>query len=202
MGAKIKAMKRLWRDVCVCQKCDIAKYTRNKVFGDGNVKSKVVLVGEAPGMDEDKAGHPFIGNAGQILRACLLAAGLKPEQLFICNILKCHPPKALDPPTGNRKPSKQETERCLPFLKRQLEIIEPRLIVALGSTAANGILGDTVKGQPMASLKGKMRRNSDFYPAPVAIHYHPQYLGYRSYDEDLEKEYIEFFKKVALWTKN
>ena len=195
MGSRIKAMKRIWREICVCQKCDIAKYVRNRVFGDGETKSKIVLVGEAPGMDEDKSGHPFVGNAGQILRKCLLAAGIKPKDIFICNVLKCHPPKELDPPSGNRKPSKKEIENCLPFLKQQLDIIKPEVVVAMGRVAAEALLGPMVKDEKMMDLVG-LTWDLTGVDYQIAVCYHPQYLGYRSYDVGLERDYIDFFKRI------
>lgn len=194
--SKIKAMERVWRDVCLCQNCDIAKYARCRVFGDGNVKSKIVLVGEAPGMDEDKSGHPFIGNAGQILRKCLMAAGITPSHVFIANILKCHPPQTLNPPSGNRKPSVQEIENCLPFLERQLDIIDPKIIVALGNTAATGLLRPEVKKVEVTKMFGQ---TFDRNGRTVVVTYHPQYLGYKAHDPSLEKDYIGLFRKIKQW---
>jgi DNA polymerase len=194
--SKIKAMEQIWRDVCVCQKCNIAKYVRNRVFGDGNVKSKIVLVGEAPGMDEDKRGRVFVGNAGQILRKCLLAAGLKPERLFIANILKCHPPETLDPPSGNRTPSVKEMINCVPFLKRQLDIIDPKIIVALGNTAGSGLLRPEIKKVTVTSMFGQEFERDG---RKIVLTYHPQYLGYRSHDPSIERDYIDLFKRIKSW---
>ena len=190
-------MRRLWRDVSSCTQCSISEYARSRVFGDGNVKSKIVLVGEAPGMDEDKCGHPFVGAAGQILRKCLLAAGLKPERLFIANILKCHPPEVVDPtPSGNRKPSVAETKNCMPFLDRQLAIIKPKFVVALGNTAGTSLLRPEVKKVEVTKMFGQTFKKNDY---TIVITYHPQYLGYRSHDPGLEKEYIDLFRRIKAW---
>lgn len=196
---KIKAMLQLWHMVNDCALCGIAKYARNKVFGDGNVDSKIVLVGEAPGMDEDKSGHPFVGIAGLTLRKCLLAAGLKPKDLFICNVLKCHPPEIIDPaPSGNRKPSVKEANNCLSFLDKQLEIINPRLVVALGNTAGTSILRPDVKKVEVTKMFGQTFEKDGH---TVMITYHPQYLGYRANDPGLERDYIDLFKRIKKWPK-
>lgn len=191
-------MERVWRDVCRCQLCDIAKYARCRVFGDGNISAKIALVGEAPGMDEDKSGHVFIGVAGRILRKCLLAAGIDPKEVFIANILKCHPPKILDPPSGNRKPAVQEIANCLPFLKRQLNIINPAVIVALGNTAAEGLLRPEIKKVKVTSMFGQTFEKDG---RTIILTYHPQYLGYKAHDPSLERDYIELFRKIKRWKK-
>lgn len=196
--SKLAAMRRLWNEVDACTLCDIATHARSKVFGDGNVSSKIVLVGEAPGMDEDKAGHPFIGAAGQTLRKCLIAAGLDPEKLFICNVLKCHPPETLEPPSGNRKPSAKETENCLPFLNRQLEIVNPRIVVALGNTAGTALLKPEVKKVESTKMFGQRFEKDGRI---VVVTYHPQYLGYRGHEPALLKDYIDLFKRIKKWQK-
>jgi len=198
-ASKTEAMLRLWQIIDACTLCGIAEYARNKVFGDGNLNSKIVLVGEAPGMDEDKSGHPFIGLAGQILRKCLIAAGLKPKSLFIANVLKCHPPEIIDPaPSGNRKPSVKETNNCLSFLDNQLDIIDPKIVVALGNTAGSAILRPEVKKVEVTKMFGQSFEKGG---RRVIVTYHPQYLGYRANDPGLERDYIDLFKRIKTWAK-
>lgn len=207
MSSRKENLLKLWGQVKGCTKCEIASVVRNKVFGDGNIGAKIVLVGEAPGVGEDEEGHPFIGSAGRILNESLAAAGLKREEMFICNILKCHPPKTMmDPTSGNRAPRLEEVNNCLGFLRIQMRIIRPRVVVALGAISLNALMGKP----PVESLTDlTMKENFKKYwvhpePEPwwipgqgwLVAAYHPQYLGYRRGDQELRSEYNHLFRRV------
>lgn len=159
-----------------CQRCKLAKLGRAQiVFGTGDPHAELMFIGEGPGADEDAQGVPFVGRAGQLLNNMIAAMGLKREQVYIANIVKCRPP-------GNRTPERDECETCSPFLMRQIGVIQPKVIVALGSTAAKNLLG---MNDSMASLRGKFY---DFYPpsavtptgepfeCKLAVTYHPAFL--------------------------
>jgi len=131
--------------ICSCEKCKIGK-TRNKfVFGEGNPSADVVLIGEAPGYEEDMQGEPFVGRAGRLLNDILKAINFKREEVYICNILKCRPP-------DNRNPLPDEVKNCEPYLLKQLSIIKPGFILALGSSAAQTLLR---KNEPLGKMRGK-----------------------------------------------
>jgi DNA polymerase len=151
--------------VAGCVACDLCKTRTQTVFGVGNTRSDWLIVGEAPGGEEDRRGEPFVGRAGQLLDAMLLAIGLPRESVFIANILKCRPP-------GNRDPRPEEVMRCLPFLHAQIELLEPRLILVVGRIAAQTLLATDA---PLARLRGKLHQ---FGAArtPLVITYHPAYL--------------------------
>lgn len=117
-----------------CQKCDLHKARTQTVFGEGDPQARVVFCGEAPGQTEDETGRPFVGRAGKLLDNMIESIGLKRDEVYILNICKCRPP-------GNRTPSPYEMEACLPYLRDQLEIIKPEIIVALGNTALGGLTG-------------------------------------------------------------
>ena len=120
-------------EICQCQKCALGKRRRNFVFGDGDASARIVFVGEAPGEEEDNQGRPFVGAAGQLLTKIIEAIKFRRSEVYICNILKCRPP-------GNRDPEPGEVEQCEPYLVRQLEIIKPVAICALGKHAAQTLL--------------------------------------------------------------
>lgn len=148
---------------CGCTLCPTRK---NLVFGDGNAKARLVFVGEGPGADEDAQGIPFVGRAGQLLNKIIEAMGLRREDVYIANVVKCRPPQ-------NRVPAPDEIAKCTPFLKAQLEAIAPQLIVALGSTAALTLVG--TQG-PLAAIRGKMQTLCWDGKTPVLPTYHPAYL--------------------------
>ena len=128
-----------------CVACGLHKTRTNVVFGVGNKKAEILLVGEAPGANEDLQGEPFVGRAGMLLNAMLKAIGLKREDVYIANILKCRPP-------GNRDPLPEEVELCAPFLQQQIALINPKVIVAVGRIAAHFLLNTT---EAMGRLRGK-----------------------------------------------
>jgi uracil-DNA glycosylase family 4 len=150
--------------VAECTRCPQLASTRRKtVFGVGPLDPELCFIGEAPGYDEDRTGEPFVGRAGQLLDRIIKACGMGREEVYICNILKCRPP-------GNRTPSADEAANCREYLERQLELVNPRFLCALGATAANNLLG-------MATSIGRLRgRFHDYHGIPVLCTYHPSYL--------------------------
>jgi DNA polymerase len=147
-----------------CVRCaELASTRTQTVFGVGPVDPELCLIGEAPGFNEDRTGEPFVGDAGQLLNRILAACGMKREEVYICNILKCRPP-------GNRTPLPEEAANCREYLERQLDLVRPKFLCALGATAANNLLGTR------ASI-GKLRgRFYDYRGIPVLCTYHPSYL--------------------------
>jgi len=163
-------MASLRKAVLACEKCPHLVRTRTQVvFGVGNPDAELMFVGEAPGADEDEQGEPFVGKAGQLLTKIIQAMGFERSDIFIANVLKCRP----DTPageSGNRKPKPAEMATCLPWLGEQISLVRPKVIVALGATATEGLLGDT---SPMRDLRGRWL---EFRGTPVMVTYHPAYL--------------------------
>ncbi len=167
---KEAAMADLRCRALACQKCpSLASSRKNVVFGVGTVHTDLMFVGEAPGADEDQQGEPFVGKAGQLLTKIIQTMGFSRETVYIANILKCRP----DTPgqlSGNRKPTADEMKTCMPYLLEQIEIIRPKVIVALGGTAVEGLFGGPVG---IMKLRGNWRM---FRNIPVMLTYHPAYL--------------------------
>jgi len=151
------------RDLGDCQRCGLSGTRRNLVFGEGDENAALVFVGEAPGEQEDKQGKPFVGRAGQLLTKIIEAMGFKRDEVYICNILKCRPP-------GNRNPRSEEIAACEPFLIRQLEVIQPKVICALGTFAARTLLKTEI---PISVMRGKFHSYQGIKLMPT---YHPAYL--------------------------
>ncbi len=168
--AKAAAFAELRERVMACAKCSaLAAARRNVVFGVGDINAQLMFVGEAPGADEDAQGEPFVGKAGQLLTKIIQAMGLTRDTVYIGNILKCRP----DTPgqsAGNRKPTPEEMQTCLPYLHEQIDLIQPKVIVALGATAVEGLLGKTVG---ITRLRGNWRT---YRGIPLMPTYHPAYL--------------------------
>ena len=168
---KESAMTKLRDEALACAQCAHLVSTRTQVvFGVGTVHAELMLIGEAPGLDEDKEGEPFVGAAGQLLTKIIEATGLDRNKVYIANILKCRP----DTPGkvyGNRKPRPEEMETCFPWVKRQIEIIQPRVMVALGGTAVEGLLGKMPSG--ITRLRGNWQA---YRGVPVMPTFHPSYL--------------------------
>src|SRR3989338_11465723 len=163
-NAKREALIQLRETVHNCVKCRELASTRNKVvFGAGNVNAQLVFVGEAPGRDEDLQGLPFVGRAGQLLTKIIESICLSRQDVFICNVLKCRPP-------GNRNPLSDEIKNCEPYLFRQLELVQPKVICALGTFAAQTLLKTTAT---ISSLRGKFY---EFQGAKLICTFHPAYL--------------------------
>ncbi len=146
-----------------CRKCSLGGTRTNFVFGVGNPNATLMLIGEAPGADEDAQGEPFVGRAGQLLNKILEAIHFRREDVYICNILKCRPP-------GNRKPLPEEAGLCLPYLRKQVALVQPRLIVCLGLTAAEYLL-DT--RESLGQLRGRVLA---YEGIPLMVTYHPAAL--------------------------
>jgi len=163
-------MARIRERALACVKCPhLAGSRRHVVFGVGSAHAELMFVGEAPGMDEDEQGEPFVGQAGQLLTKIIQTMGLSREQVYIANVLKCRP----DTPgqsTGNRPPTADEMNTCKPYLLAQVSVIRPRVIVALGATAINGLLG---KNPGIMRLRGRWQ---DFNGVPLMPTFHPAYL--------------------------
>lgn len=164
------AMAALHARAAVCVKCPhLAASRKNVVFGVGDIHASLMLVGEAPGADEDRQGEPFVGAAGQLLTRILKTMGFGRENVYIANVLKCRP----DTPgqlTGNRKPTGEEMKICLPYLLEQIQLIRPKVLVALGATAMEGLLGKT---EPISRQRGRFQ---DFRGIPLMPTFHPSYL--------------------------
>jgi uracil-DNA glycosylase len=172
----VKALKIIREDLGDCTRCPLHKQGRKQiVFGVGNARAELMFVGEGPGADEDEQGEPFVGRAGQLLNNMIKAMGIERRQVYIANIVKCRPP-------GNRTPEREECETCSPFLMRQIAVIKPKVVVALGAVAAKTLLAMSAS---MAQLRGRFY---DFKPAGVrsddpnwdgcklAVTYHPAFL--------------------------
>jgi DNA polymerase len=158
-----EAFHSLSLEAANCRQCPLAQTRKNVVFGAGSLSAQVVFVGEAPGADEDEQGRPFVGKAGQLLTNIITAMGLTRKEVYICNILKCRPP-------GNRTPLPEEIRLCEPFLKRQLSLIAPQIICALGSIAAKALLRTET---PISALRGRFQSYEGIKLMPT---YHPAYL--------------------------
>ncbi|MCU7844408.1 MAG: uracil-DNA glycosylase [Candidatus Thiodiazotropha sp. (ex Monitilora ramsayi)] len=148
-----------------CQSCELRAGCTQTVFGVGSTEADLLVIGEAPGADEDRQGEPFVGRAGQLLNAMLLAMGYKRESVFIANIVKCRPP-------NNRDPKPEEALSCEPYLKRQIELIQPRLILAVGRIAAQNLLRTDIT---VGKLRGRLHHLGD-RQIPLVVTYHPAYL--------------------------
>ncbi|HEX8984194.1 MAG TPA: uracil-DNA glycosylase [Bryobacteraceae bacterium] len=158
------ALRAIREDLGDCTRCPLHKQGRKQiVFGVGNPNTELMFVGEAPGADEDQQGEPFVGRAGQLLNNMIAAMGLKREDVYIANIIKCRPP-------SNRTPEREECEICSPFLFRQIDVIQPKVIVALGAVAAKTLLG---VNDTMANLRGHWY---EYRGRKLAVTYHPAYL--------------------------
>jgi DNA polymerase len=151
--------------VADCTKCDLHSGRTHTVFGTGNRSADWLVIGEAPGRDEDLQGEPFVGRAGQVLNAMLKAIGLDRQQVYIANILKCRPP-------NNRDPRPEEVSCCEPYLMRQIELLQPGIILAVGRIAAQNLLRTEI---PIGKLRGRIHRFRDT-GIPLVATYHPAYL--------------------------
>lgn len=172
-------LERVEAQLLACQACGLSEKRRHVVPGAGSPRARVMLIGEAPGKDEDRSGIPFVGQAGKLLDGMIRAMGLKRNRVFITNVLKCRPP-------GNRDPKPEEIAACAGFLERQIDLIEPEVIIALGRFAARWLMGSE---KSMGALRGRW---GSFRNIPVMPIYHPAYLlrnpsGKAQVWEDLKK---------------
>ncbi len=164
MSDPAAALRAIREDLGDCTRCKLHKLGRKQiVFGVGNPRAELMFVGEGPGADEDEQGEPFVGRAGQLLNKMIEAMGLRRRDVYIANVVKCRPP-------GTRTPERDECETCSPFLLRQIEVIRPKAIVALGAVAAKNLLG-------LNESMGELRTHSyDFRGARLFVTYHPAFL--------------------------
>ena len=185
---KAAELEKIAEEVRQCRKCDLGSSRTNAVPGEGNPDARIMFVGEAPGADEDAQGRPFVGRAGQLLDKIIAACGLKRSDVFIGNILKCRPP-------GNRDPRAEEIISCLPYLQRQIEIIQPEVLIALGAHAAKTLLNTT---KSIGQLRGQFH---EYYsgigrpPTKLMATYHTAYL-LRNYSPENRRKVWEDMKKV------
>lgn len=160
----VAALRVIREDIGDCTRCALHRQGRKQiVFGVGNPRAELMFVGEAPGADEDEKGEPFVGRAGQLLTNMIKAMGLQREEVYIANIVKCRPP-------GNRTPERDECATCSPFLLRQIAVVNPKVVVALGAVAAKTLLAINA---PMSELRGRW---FDFRGTRLAVTYHPAFL--------------------------
>jgi len=148
-----------------CTRCELHQSRTQTVFGVGNDAADLLVIGEAPGAEEDRRGEPFVGRAGKLLDEMLRAIGLDRNTVFIANVLKCRPP-------GNRDPKQAEADSCRPYLDRQIDLIQPRVILAVGRIAAQQLLGEDL---PLGRMRGKQHVLGE-HQIPVVVTYHPAYL--------------------------
>lgn len=160
-----ESLDELAAQVAQCRQCDLADGRIHTVFGCGHAHADWMIIGEAPGAEEDRQGLPFVGRAGQLLNAMLLAVGLERDAVYIANVLKCRPP-------NNRDPLGEEVARCSPYLRAQVRQVRPRIILALGRFAAQALLETT---EPIGRLRGRVHRYGE-YDTPLVVSYHPAYL--------------------------
>lgn len=161
--AQFRDLNDLYEQSKTCTKCRLAANRTNFVFGEGNPEAQIVVIGEAPGAEEDAQGRPFVGRSGKLLDKILEAIGFSRKSVFICNIIKCRPPE-------NRNPLSDEIECCMPWLKTQLQLIKPKILLLLGRVAANTVLDNK---QSMGNLRGRIIRWSGY---DVIVTYHPAAL--------------------------
>jgi DNA polymerase len=157
------ALRVIREDIGDCTRCALHKGRNKIVFADGSAHARLMFVGEGPGADEDAQGLPFVGRAGQLLNNMIAAMGLKREEVYIANVVKCRPP-------GNRTPEPEEANTCSQFLFRQIDVVKPQVLVALGATAATYLLGQR---QPLAGLRGRVHA---WRGMQLIVTYHPAYL--------------------------
>jgi len=188
MAEITKELEKIADEVRQCKKCDLGSMRNNVVPGEGKADARIVFVGEGPGADEDAQGRPFVGRAGKLLDKIITAMKIKRSEVFICNILKCRPP-------GNRDPKAEEVISCMPYLQRQIELINPDIIVTLGAPATKALLNTN---KPIGQLRGQFQ---EYYAgiSTTAIKlmptYHPAYL-LRNYSAENRGKVWDDMKKV------
>ncbi len=160
---KEKALQAVRNELGDCRRCHLWERRKNIVFGEGNPEAELMFIGEAPGAEEDIQGRPFVGPAGQLLTRLIEKMGLKREDVYIANTIKCRPPM-------NRNPAKEELQKCMPFLKKQIAIIRPKVIMTLGDVATRALLGDVGS---ISRVRGKRFQYEGIVVIPT---YHPSYL--------------------------
>jgi uracil-DNA glycosylase len=172
--------------VAACTRCSLSTTRTQTVFGVGNPRAEWLVVGEAPGAEEDRQGEPFVGRAGQLLNSMLRAVGLAREQVYIANVLKCRPP-------GNRDPSLSEAAECLPYLEQQIALIKPKIMLAVGRIAAQNLLRTD---KTLGSLRQQVHRFG-ISQVPLIVTYHPAYLLRTPADKRKSWEDLKFARAVC-----
>ena len=189
LGVRGSCSHLSWQDlraaVQSCTRCALAKTRTQAVFGTGDVQARWMIIGEAPGADEDRRGEPFVGRAGQLLNNMLAAIGLPRESVYIANVLKCRPP-------NNRDPKVDEAANCRGYLERQIELVNPTLILVVGRIAAQNLLHTDA---PLARLRGKQHR-APVSGTPVVVTYHPAYLLRQPADKRKAWEDLQFAREI------
>jgi uracil-DNA glycosylase len=172
--------------VAACTRCSLSATRTQTVFGVGNLEADWLIVGEAPGAEEDRRGEPFVGRAGQLLNSMLRAIGLAREQVYIANVLKCRPP-------GNRDPSLAESAECLPYLERQIALLKPKIMLAVGRISAQNLLKTDT---PLGKMRLKVH-SFGLAQVPLVVTYHPAYLLRTPADKRKAWEDLKFAREVC-----
>ena len=173
-------------EVAACTRCELHLCRNRTVFGVGDRSAQWLVVGEAPGADEDEQGEPFVGRAGGLLNSMLRGIGLEREQVFIANVLKCRPP-------GNRDPKPEEVAQCLPYLERQIALLRPRIMLAVGRIAAQNLLATDT---PIGKLRGQVHAFGQAQ-IPLVVTYHPAYLLRSPTEKRKAWEDLKFARRIA-----
>lgn len=184
-GEHADTWEQLRTEVAACEKCALCGTRTQPVFGVGDVQARWLVIGEAPGAEEDRRGEPFVGRAGQLLNAMLRAVGLPRENVFIANMLKCRPP-------NNRDPSGEELAACRPYLERQIALVAPSIVLAVGRIAAQNLLGSEM---PLGRLRGRAHELAN--GTPVVVTYHPAYLLRSPADKRKAWEDLKFARSLS-----
>lgn len=183
ISEKQASLSAFHEQIAACMSCKLGAGRKNLVFGSGNADAGLMVIGEGPGADEDESGYPFVGRAGQLLTAILKAIQFSRQDVYIANIVKCRPPK-------NRAPEPDEVGACINHLNRQIEIIQPKIILALGATAATSLLG---KGTSLGDFRGKVHH---YRGIPVVVTYHPAALLRDPNRKPATWEDVKFLRKL------
>jgi uracil-DNA glycosylase family 4 len=181
--SKVQTLDEIRRELGDCRRCKLYRTRRTIVFGEGNEKATLMFIGEGPGYDEDVQGRPFVGKAGQLLTKIIQSIHLEREEVYIANIIKCRPPQ-------NRNPEPDEIESCYPFLQKQIQSIQPKLICALGTFAAQTLLSTDAK---ITSLRGRVLELGGIKVLPT---YHPAFL---LRNPERKREVWEDMKQISEW---
>ncbi|HUU05357.1 MAG TPA: uracil-DNA glycosylase [Patescibacteria group bacterium] len=176
-------MAELDREIRQCRRCRLHESITHYVPGEGSNRPDIMFIGEGPGETEDQFGRPFIGKAGQLLDKIIQKMGLEREEVFIANVVKCRPP-------NNREPQKDEVETCLPYLSKQIAILQPKVIVCLGRVALNNLLGTS---HSMGRIRGQLL---SFHDTPLIPTYHPSYILHKKNKEEISRTKWEVWEDM------
>lgn len=189
MIGKEMEIEKLFEEIRKCRKCELWLTRKNAVPGEGNIKAEIMIVGEAPGRNEDEQGRPFVGKAGQLLNEILEGLGIRREEIFITNIVKCRPP-------NNRDPTEREKETCSPYLLKQIEIIKPKYIICLGRHSASFLMSKIgMKFSSISEARGKeIEGKINGIEVKIIVTYHP---AAALYNPNLRSEIENDLKKLS-----